>query len=646
MTQNHFRVPSAATLLLVLLAAGVLFPTRAPSQEPLDPTRIDALAEMLPESAVGVGRPISDRQAWQAAAAQPGFESVVADAERLQADPIPELTDDLYLDFSRTGNRTRYQRVMGQCHARFPALVLAECLENRGRFLAAIDEAIRAVCSEKTWLYPAHDRSLRNFEGKVIEIDLGSAATSWNLATAHYWLGEKLSAETRDLIQSELERRCFKPFESYASEGEPRLWWATGTNNWNAVCLAGVTGAALAAIESPQRRAFFVAAAEKYVQYFLEGFTPDGYCSEGLGYWNYGFGHYVLLAETIHQATGGRVDLFEEPKVPSIARFGVRMEILPGIYPAFADCHVSSRPDPRLAAFLSRRFGMGLEEVEQQNLLLAGGPSLSLFIQGIHGFENSASRIPAVKGAASEQPLREWFPDAGILICRPAPGGGRALGVALKGGHNAEHHNHNDVGSFLVALAGQTPLVDPGSEVYTARTFSSKRYESGVLNSFGHPVPLVAGKLQKSGRSAAARVMKTEFSDAVDTVVLDLRAAYPVDGLEKLERTILFSREGAGRLTVTDEVRFATTQTFAEALVTFSDWRQAGPKELVVGEGPAAVLVELATDGPEFRVEAEKIEEDLPGGHIPTRLAINLAEPVAAATVTLTITPAETENDQ
>jgi len=32
----------------------------------------------------------------------------------------------------------------------------------------------------------------------------------------------------------------------------------------------------------------FAAAAEKYVENFLAGFTPDGYCSEGLGYWNYG----------------------------------------------------------------------------------------------------------------------------------------------------------------------------------------------------------------------------------------------------------------------------------------------------------------------------------------------------------------------
>ncbi|NIL99270.1 MAG: hypothetical protein GTO62_19765, partial [Planctomycetales bacterium] len=53
------------------------------------------------------------------------------------------------------------------------------------------------------------------------------------------------------------------------------------------------------------------------------------------GYWNYGFGHYLMLAETIWQATGGKVDLLAEPKIEQIALFGRRMEILPGVYPAF-----------------------------------------------------------------------------------------------------------------------------------------------------------------------------------------------------------------------------------------------------------------------------------------------------------------------
>lgn len=639
MSADTLRTGSPRLVLVTALLATVLFASHTSAKDALDAARIEAMAAMLPESPVGVGRPVTDRPAWQAVAQASQFKRVVAEAERLMAQPIPEATDELYLDFSRTGNRTRYQRVRSERHGRFPALVLAECIENRGRFVPAIEEAIRAVCGEKSWLYPAHDRDLRNFKGEVVEIDLGSAATSWNLATADYWLGDKLSRPTRDLVRSELERRCFEPFESYVQEGKPRLWWATGTNNWNAVCLAGVTGAALAHVESPERRAFFIAAAEKHVQYFLKGFTPDGYCSEGLGYWNYGFGHYVLLAETIHQATGGRVDLFKEPSVPEIARFGVRMEILPGIYPAFADCHVASRPDTLLVAFLSRRFGWGLREIEARGLLLAGGPSSSLFTLGVYGFENSASRIAAVEASTPEQPLRDWFADAGILICRPRPGSARGLGVALKGGHNAEHHNHNDVGSFVVALAGDTPLVDPGSEVYTARTFSGKRYESGVLNSLGHPVPMVAGKLQFTGRSAAAKVIKAEFTDEQDTLVLDLSAAYKVEGLKKLQRGFVFSREGAGRLVVSDEVELASPQSFATALVTFSDWKESAPGRLLVGTGSAAVTVDVETGGKPFSVEAERIEEDLPGGRVPIRLGINLDEPVTTASVTVTITP-------
>ena len=85
-----------------------------------------------------------------------------------------------------------------------------------------------------------------------------------------------------------------------------RAWWLSSTNNWNAVCLAGVTGAALATVESRRDRAFFAAAAEENIQSYLRGFTPDGYCSEGVGYWNYGFGHYMMLAETLRQASGGR----------------------------------------------------------------------------------------------------------------------------------------------------------------------------------------------------------------------------------------------------------------------------------------------------------------------------------------------------
>lgn len=638
---------NADRLLLLSFTAALWYgvTSAALGQSPPDPERVKVIAEMLPKMPQGVGRPIGDRQAWQAAAKLPGLKGIVAKAEGVAAQPIPELTEELYLDFSRTGNRSRCQRVLSQRHGRVPVLVIAECIENKGRFVPDIEESVRAVCSEPSWLLPAHDRSLRNWYGKTIEIDLASAATSWNLATAHFWLGDKLSPEVRELISSELERRTFTPFQSYATKGTPRLWWATGTNNWNAVCLAGVTGSALAAIESPERRAFFIAAAEQYVQNFLRGFTPDGYCSEGIGYYNYGFGHYILLSETICQATGGQVDLMDDAKVRQIALFGPRMEILPGIYPAFADCSPHARPSEGLLAYLSRRYGFGWKDAEQQAARQAGS-SRSLFSLGAFDFPNSVSARSSSEITAKRPALRDWFVDAGVLICRPREDAERGLGVALKGGDNAEHHNHNDVGTFVVALDGEIPLVDPGSEVYTARTFSSKRYESNVLNSYGHPVPLVAGKMQRTGRQAAARVVKTEFTDREDTIVLDIRDAYSVKELRKLVRTFVFSREGAGSLTVTDEVEFDTPQSFGTALITFSPDRKVEGRDIWVGEGSHRVHVEVATDEADVAIRQDEIDEDVHNRHLPVRLGIDLTQPVTRARIVMTIRPATKESSR
>ena len=199
--------------------------------------------------------------------------------------------------------------------------------------------------------------------------------------------------------------------------------------------------------------------------------------------------------------------------------------------------------------------------------------------------------------AAQPVDRRDWFENAGILICRGAnTAAGVPVGVALKGGHNAEHHNHNDVGSYVFCVGGSMPLVDPGAEVYTRRTFSSDRYVSGVLNSFGHPVPRVAGQLQRTGRAAAAQVLKLEQTDDCDTLQLDLSSAYPVKTLKQLTRTFAFQRSTAS-LTVTDEVEFESPESFGTAFITFSSWKQLADDRIQVGEGPEAVVIRVDAGG-------------------------------------------------
>ena len=58
------------------------------------------------------------------------------------------------------------------------------------------------------------------------------------------------------------------------------------------------------------------------MKYYLSGFGDDGYCSEGAGYWNYGFGHYLYLAQIIYDYTDGMIDLFEADNPEKLKRVG------------------------------------------------------------------------------------------------------------------------------------------------------------------------------------------------------------------------------------------------------------------------------------------------------------------------------------
>jgi hypothetical protein len=626
-------------LMVSTLVAGVeAQDKKGASASSFSQAEIAKVAAMLPERPTCFGRPITDRAAWETLAATSEGKAVIAAAETLLKTPMPEMTDEIYLIYSRTGSRTEGDRVDGQRRGRIGTLTLAELLENKGRFLPELEGTIRSLCAEKTWVGVAHDGNLANFNKKQVTIDLYSSALAWHLATADNLLGDRLSAPTRELIRKEIQWRIFEPYHRMI-EGQQSLYWLASQHNWNSVCLAGVTGAALALLDSRQERAFYILAAEKYSMNFLKGFTPDGYCGEGTGYWNYGFGHYVYLAEEIRLATGGKIDLLARKEALAPASFGARFEVLDGVYPAFADSSPGARPSARIMDFLNERLGFGLPAAGSERTRLGGG---SLAEGLMYLFPVPAPQKPQPAGRPVEVGgPRSWFEQAGILICRPLAGSSGRLATAIIGNDNGVNHNHNDVGSYLVVLNGQVLIVDPGGETYTARTFGPHRYDSNVLNSFGHSVPLVAGKMQSAGAKAKAVTLKTDFTDAQDTLVFDIRSAYAVEGLQKLTRTYVCSRAGAGSLTVTDDVAFSQPQSFETALITLGQWKQTGPQSLRIEDGPAAINVQIDTGGAAFKIVPTEINEHVHTKKLPVRLAIALESPVQQTTVTVKITPAE-----
>src|SRR5574344_472900 len=445
--------------------------------------------------------------------------------ERLLKSTPSDLPAEWYLDFTANGNRTRYQKPYGERISTLEKLLACEDADRTGGCVAKIAEYVEAIASERSWTMPAHDAQLTSWNGTP-HVDLGAGRRGQVIAEALAICGDKLPAAVREKAGRELERRLFDPYlKSAAGEKISGHWWFHGNNNWNAVCHKCVVIAAISYYPyGSDARRKIVDAAVAAVPYFLSGFTDDGYCSEGAGYWNYGLGHFILMAAAL-QASEERIDLFALfPKTRSIAKYGFEYKLTKRSSPLFAD-------------------GGGTPEDVYLRKCSAAWPELSLKL-----------------GPRSE------FADAQVCICRPANGAG-GLSLGFKGGHNNEFHNHNDLGSYDIALGGTIVTGDIGGEVYSRRTFSSQRYESKVLSSYAHPVPRLAGTLQGTGAKFAAKVVSKQLDEDVDTVKLDLTKAYACPKLVSFFRTFAYDRRG-GAVTVRDEVKFSGPASFEDPLVT------------------------------------------------------------------------------
>ena len=593
--------------------------------------RIDEIAAWLPERPVADGARITDRAKWDALAATPQGKGEIKAAELLLDKPVPDAPDELYLEFSQNGNRSHYQDHLSKRMGGYAHLYVAECLENKGRFIPKIVEYVDAFCAMKSWTLPAHDGPLSCFKGDP-HVDLMCGHIALMLAFSYDWLGDRLPAATRAKIYAEVDRRALKPHLDHA-RGVRKVyghWWFHGGNNWNSVCNACIVRTALAMVEDRRLRAEFVAIAEETVPFALNGYTPDGYCSEGMGYWNYGYGHHLEMGLSLRAATGGKLDLFKDPKCKEVMKYAYGFQVQDGRSPHFADGGGNAGPS-YLA--LGRQIWPDLVNDAALKYPLLGS--------GVQVFSLRAfGQEPApVAPTMNVLPIRSWFPDAQVLISRVHhPDRTMHMGIAFKGGHNAELHNHNDVGTYYVMLDGTEMMGDPGGETYTRRTFSKDRYVSKVLNSYGHPVPVVGGELQKTGRTAAAKVLRTEFTDAKDLIEIEYADAYPVKTLKSLVRTMTFDRV-ADQITITDKIVCSAPTAFEVPIITYRTWKKNA-------EAPEFLFDKSATTYRKLRMNVKasapvafaegRIEN--PGHADVQRLAFTFAEPVTEATFTTIFT--------
>ena len=594
--------------------------------------RVAEIAEMLPEQPTGLGPTGAERERWQKLASTKAAQGIVRKAEdALSQEPI-FMDEEVYLEFSRTGNRSNYERLTYRRSQRLSDFVFAELVEWQGRFIPAIEAELDRLFTEKSWTLPAHDSNLTSFHQTRFHGDLAATELAANLAQIDWWFQDKLSPEIRERLRMECLRRVITPYQEDIRSGHFRNghWWIHGTSNWNAVCTCNLVRASLILLRDKQERAEILAAMEHSLSFFFKGFTNDGYCSEGIGYWNYGFGHFAILAETVLAATSGKLDLYEiSPKIEAICAYARNIQIDEGVCPAFADCDIKGRPGIGIQALIQRHC--------PQVFLKRIPPATAVFDYAMTPLRIFVDETPYAEQAPATPawPPRHLFEDAGIYIGRSQDAAKGNFGVAFKAGHNAELHNHNDVGSFVVVLNKVPYIVDPGSETYTRRTFSKQRYESQMLNSYGHSVPIVAGKLQSTGRNACGKFIHTDFTEQMDTLVCDMADAYPeATELKSLTRTFIFDRANR-RVTVRDEVEFASPQRFEDALVTFQQFRQLDDHAFAVENAQNGLKITIKAEGADWTAEIGEVVKE--NADHPKRLAIILEQPIQKGAITITI---------
>ena len=592
----------------------------------------------------GTWYPNGDAEEWAELKEKPAAKLILDAAEKVAGEAIAEVPDDIYLLFWKTGDRKQYQDRFHSRNRRLVLLAMAEAIERKGRFSKPLVDTIDAICSMKSWTLPAHDLSdggKGSFCGVSPYAELGSTSLVSYLACALAIAGDAIPAETAAKVRSEAERRIFGPLRlSYSLEypngfptstGDPISHaWIKGANNWNAVCHDNVVAAALEILEDRKDRAYFVRKAMLGLKFYAcGGFLPDGYCSEGMGYWNYGFGHFLMLGNALRDATGGKLDVFSDPVYRKAAEYAFGYRLEKGLSPAFSDG--TGAPSIGCLALVRRIWPeITCEEAEVFDPFAAFAAAYDPTAENCWREERGVlllafGKVPPPSGVKdAPMPLRTEFPVGQVWIMRGADG----MSAGFKGGNNEELHNHNDLGSYNVALDGAIVTGDPGGEVYTSRTFSNRRYESKVLSSYAHPVPRVAGMLQESGAQSAAKVVKTEFTPDKDVVVLDISSAYRVDDLKSLVRTFVYDRAN-GKFSVSDQVVFSRPSSFEVPIVSLGGFRNG---RVFDENGKTSLAFDVETSGGECSWSEETVEN--PGRASPVIKSVKL-DSVLEATVTV-----------
>ena len=464
--------------------------------------------------------------------------------------PVIRATD--FMNFKRTGNRIDFENLYFERRYILNSLVVAECIEDKGRFLDNIINGIFVICEESAWQLPPHNSYVRNAPQEILPdaarpvMDLFACETGAQLACIRYLLGSRLdriSPFINTRISYELERRILAP---YIHE---HFWWMGKDQepmcNWTPWCTQNVLLAVFLHRALPGTEKAVTLKAAESLDFFLKDYGEDGCCDEGAQYYRHAGLCLDGAAEILNQITGGAFeDLYKWDKIKNIASYISNVHVDDKYYINFADCSpVAGRAgvreflfgrrtcQPDLMLFAARDFKAAKGDIfadESNRLNLFYRMQTIFHYQEVMDYDTSRT----VTHRDIYYPSVELFLSRNDTFC-----------LAVKAGNNDDSHNHNDTGSFTLYKNGQPLFIDIGVESYTGKTFSSRRYEIWTMQSCYHNLPTIEGLDQQDGADFCARETEISFGETESCISMELSGAYPLKSCKKsYTRSVFFDK--------------------------------------------------------------------------------------------------------
>ena len=522
-----------------------------------------------------------DRNAWNNIS-HTAKVRITNDAKRFDGYAFESLSAMDFLAFKRSGNRADYEEKSLKKRNALSSLVLAECVEYRGKYLDRIADGIWSICEESFWGVPAHNdgKALPDISEPII--DIFAAQTAGILCLAVYLLKDeldKIAPQIAKRVEHEMNERILTPFIESTD-----FWWMgyhrKDINNWNPWILSNLIYPFIM-----YERKDCIEKALYVLQPFLDYYSDEGSCDEGVTYWNVGGLSLFDFLDVLYLSTNARINFFDNRKIINIFTFIEKMYISDGQFVNFAD----AAPLPRLDIVTIFRMG---KRINNSSIM-----ALSRELLAFESEKNEKEYITLKRGvpdAFSFDELEHFsfernekkftlISDIEVAVYRKGK-----LFLCVKGGHNGENHNHNDVGSFVLYRDGKPVFIDIGAPFYDARSFSENRYEIFSNTSNYHNLPIVNGKAQKSGSDAKA----------LDFFADEKRASMKLDLCygEKVEREFLTD----GKIIIKD--RFNSSDV-SEVFIT-------AEKPVITDNGVLVAGVKLSCSVPvKATVETIKLDD-------------------------------------